>query len=372
MNTEITSDLPYIQIKHPPMKLLIDTGCSQSMIRPSIAQNYFPEKIFTSPSKIRTGIGEKLVQFKANIPAPPELNSNEIITFTLFDFHPYFDGILGLSEIRKLNLLIDFKNHRLKNDVTLIPILYPNSQNKSFTISVNSHEVIATRIPVTTYEGDIIIPECHVQNLYFPETLTTAEQGFAKTEIFNYSDENVTINLNEPLKVIPFPDSRKDSFEFFHIEEFLPRKQLEKTADISKLIRVNHLNEEERESITKLCREFSDIFYKDGEKLSFTNETKHDIKTTDEIPVHTKSYRYPFVHKEEVRRQINKMLDDGIIRPSQSPWSSPIWIVPKKLDSSNKPKWRLVVDFRKINEKTITDRYPLPNINDILDKLGRS
>lgn len=66
------------------------------------------------------------------------------------------------------------------------------------------------------------------------------------------------------------------------------------------------------------------------------------------------------------------MLDQGIIRPSFSPWSSPIWIVPKKLDASGKQKWRLVIDYRKINEKTIDDKYPIPNITDILDKLGKA
>jgi hypothetical protein len=65
------------------------------------------------------------------------------------------------------------------------------------------------------------------------------------------------------------------------------------------------------------------------------------------------------------------MLENGIIRPSSSPWSSPIWIVPKKMDASGKTKWRIVVDYRKINEKTIDDRCPLPNINDILDKRGK-
>ncbi|CAK1591460.1 unnamed protein product [Parnassius mnemosyne] len=63
------------------------------------------------------------------------------------------------------------------------------------------------------------------------------------------------------------------------------------------------------------------------------------------------------------------MLSQGIIRPSESAWSSPIWIVPKKPDASGKTKWRLVVDFRKLNEKTIDDKYPIPNINDVLDKL---
>lgn len=65
------------------------------------------------------------------------------------------------------------------------------------------------------------------------------------------------------------------------------------------------------------------------------------------------------------------MLDQNIIRPSNSPWSSPIWVVPKKLNASGTQKWRVVVDYRGLNQKTIDDKYPLPNINDLLDKLGK-
>ena len=105
--------------------------------------------------------------------------------------------------------------------------------------------------------------------------------------------------------------------------------------------------------------------------MSFTNTVKHGFDLKNDKPIFTKSYRYPHVHKEEVAKQINKMLLEGIIRPSYSPWSSPIWIVPKKNDASGKQKWRLVVDYRKLNEQTINDRYPLPNITEILDKLGK-
>jgi Reverse transcriptase (RNA-dependent DNA polymerase). len=131
------------------------------------------------------------------------------------------------------------------------------------------------------------------------------------------------------------------------------------------------MNFEERNAILKLIKEYSDIFYIEGSNLTFTNEIKHRIKTSDEIPVYTKSYRYPEIHKNEVRTQIQSLLDQKIIRPSCSPWSSPIWVVPKKIDASGKRKWRIVVDYRKLNEKTIGDRYPLPNITDLLDKLGR-
>ncbi|GBP14109.1 Retrovirus-related Pol polyprotein from transposon 17.6 [Eumeta japonica] len=65
------------------------------------------------------------------------------------------------------------------------------------------------------------------------------------------------------------------------------------------------------------------------------------------------------------------MLDNNIIRHSNSPYSAPIWIVAKKADASGKTKWRLVIDYRKLNEVTVDDRYPIPNIDEILDKLGR-
>ena len=63
---------------------------------------------------------------------------------------------------------------------------------------------------------------------------------------------------------------------------------------------------------------------------------------------------------------------DYIIEPSTSPWYSPILVIPKKEDASGKRKWRIVVDFRKLNEVTVGDSFPLPVISEILDTLGNS
>ena len=78
------------------------------------------------------------------------------------------------------------------------------------------------------------------------------------------------------------------------------------------------------------------------------------------------------MHKDEVNKQIEKMLKQGVIVPSISPWSAPLWIVPKKLDASGEKKWRIVIDFRKLTDVTVGDAYPLPDITDILDQLGYS
>lgn len=66
------------------------------------------------------------------------------------------------------------------------------------------------------------------------------------------------------------------------------------------------------------------------------------------------------------------MLNQNIIETSNSPWSSPVWVVPKKTDASGRKQWRIVIDYSKLNDITIGDSYLLPNISDMLDQLGHS
>jgi len=61
------------------------------------------------------------------------------------------------------------------------------------------------------------------------------------------------------------------------------------------------------------------------------------------------------------------MIEQEIIRKSKSPYCSPIWIVPKKSDASSKMKFRLVVDYRKLNEITVNDIFPIPRMDQILE-----
>lgn len=140
--------------------------------------------------------------------------------------------------------------------------------------------------------------------------------------------------------------------------------------ELLQLLQLNHMNTEEKEEVESLVSEYADIFHLPNEHLHATKRTTHKIHTTDEIPINTKQYRYPPAHKDEISRQVKEMLDDGIVQNSESAYNSPLWVVPKKPDSQGNKRWRLVIDFRALNEKTIGDAYPLPNITEILDQLG--
>ena len=138
------------------------------------------------------------------------------------------------------------------------------------------------------------------------------------------------------------------------------------------VIRDEHLNNNEKSKLNALLKNYQDLFQPPDERLPFTTKVEATIRTTDESPVYSKTYPYPQALKPEVSKQINKLLNDGIIRQSRSPYNSPVWIVPKKADASNEKKYRLVIDYRKINAKTISDKYPIPDTTTVLANLGNN
>lgn len=147
----------------------------------------------------------------------------------------------------------------------------------------------------------------------------------------------------------------------------------EKRVRIGKLfakLKFNTPDPQHVKTIKKLIYLCNDVFSLDTDPLPCTNITTHTIEPKNSKPINIKSYRPPECHRIEIKNQIQDMLNKKIIEPSDSPYNAPIWVVPKKLDASGKQKWRVVVDFRKLNETTEQDAYPLPNQDDILAHLG--
>ena len=133
------------------------------------------------------------------------------------------------------------------------------------------------------------------------------------------------------------------------------------------------LKEEEKKSLEEICFEYQDVFFLPGDRLSCTGAMKHVIHSEPgTVPINTRPYRLPESQKAEVGRQVTNLLKEGITEESNSPWNSLILVVPKRVGIDGEQRWRLVVDFRRLNEKTIGNAHPLPDITEILDQLEQS
>jgi len=142
---------------------------------------------------------------------------------------------------------------------------------------------------------------------------------------------------------------------------------------LQKTQRLDHANKEERKSVENICNEYVDIFHLKGDTISCTDAVKHEIKIPQGAqPIHQRPYRLPYSQQSEINKQVNELLQDKVITTSDSPWNAPLLIVPKKVNASREQKYRVLVDYRKLNSITIGDAFPMLNINEILDQLGRA
>jgi len=106
--------------------------------------------------------------------------------------------------------------------------------------------------------------------------------------------------------------------------------------------------------LVEKCLAYTDIFYLPGDWLSSTNATRHSIRLETGVgPVRTRPYRLSEAQTLEVEKQVEKIKREGIIGESSSPWNSPLLVVAKKMDASGKQNFRHVVDYRKLNKKTV-------------------
>ena len=123
---------------------------------------------------------------------------------------------------------------------------------------------------------------------------------------------------------------------------------------------------ERKVALMNLLNKYRNVVALSGEKLGGTDISEHKILLQpDAKPFFIPNYRLPISRREIIDDMIKEMKADGVVRDSKSPYNSPLLLVPKKDNT-----WRMVVDYRRLNQQTIPDRFPMPVINDVLSQLG--
>ena len=119
-----------------------------------------------------------------------------------------------------------------------------------------------------------------------------------------------------------------------------------------------------KQKLRELVTEYRDVFALAKDPLGTAVGTEHRIETKDAVRIKMAPFIVAAHKLPAIRAEIQEMLEKGVIVPSKSPFSSPIVMVPKK-DGTN----RMCIDYRKLNEITVKDAYPLPRIGQTIDAL---
>lgn len=128
-----------------------------------------------------------------------------------------------------------------------------------------------------------------------------------------------------------------------------------------------HLDGEEKDLLAELLIKYQSVFSKSSDDIGLTDRVRHRIQTGSAPPIRQAPRRQPFGKRDTEKEEIQKMLDRGIVAPSKSPWSSPIVLIAKRDGTT-----RFCVDYRRLNDVTIKDAYPLPRVDECLDALSGS
>ena len=173
------------------------------------------------------------------------------------------------------------------------------------------------------------------------------------------STDTATPNSQEKAVFGPRPDTQSTDFDFETEIKHLPFKL--NLGDEAKLTCV------QQSWFIDLIYDHPEVFSLHDEDLRFCDQIRHTIPTTTDKPVYLAHHTIPPQLQGEVRKCLDTWLQQGIIRPSQSPYTSQVVIVRKKTGEI-----RLCVDYCKLNSIMVRDAFPLPRIDKALQGVHSS
>lgn len=266
------------------------------------------------------------------------------------DFIQYFKCNLDYSE---MNFTIKTEKHTIT-----MPINYGPTE---YNIAIPARCKVFRAFKIHNFSGTTFIEHQEISPGIFIAN-TIAHEPIAMVRVVN-TNEEMAIIKNE---IRTHTDIRM--YNIFTMNK--TERSNNRIAELEKIFKQN-TPKEKIHTLMTLCKSYTDIFTLQNDKMTTNNFYEQKIRMTDDTPVYTKNYRTPHGQKEEIDKQVNKLMKNELIEPSLSPYNSPILLVPKKSTNKEK-KWRLCIDYRRVNKKLIPDKFPLPRMDAILDGLGKA
>lgn len=217
----------------------------------------------------------------------------------------------------------------------------------------------------------LLVPVCLVANNFFDGTVSVKVTNLTEREVTVHKGTKLGKVLNN-VQDYDFVSAREDS-EGPTISVVQPastpgdlRKQLQEShPELYKLYEESCeiLSEEERQKFIEMLMKYRHVFSKDDHDIGQTDVVTHQIIPKSNKVVYRRQYRHTEEQHREIDKEVQKLLDTGVIKESMSPFNSPVLMVPKKETG----KWRFCLDCRYINDLTADQYFPIPLVDECMD-----
>ena len=220
---------------------------------------------------------------------------------------------------------------------------------------------IEARVEPSVREKEILFEPCGrlaQENLSAPESLLVPRQdGTVLIPMQNFGESAVTMTRGVELRsVIPFQIESKfprpEELEKCFTALVTSAPSVDRKALLGSVLNVGDesMQGQEIAEVRELLLQAHDLFALEDKELGCTDVVKHRIHTEGHHPIKQPVRRTPFVQREQIAEMIQCMEQQGIVKPSASPWSSPVVLVPKKDGTT-----RFCIDYRRLNAITKKD-----------------
>jgi len=361
------NSLNYIQVYYDNkiLNFLIDTGASISAIFSKFINKQLQRIDFHKNINITGIAGSARSQGSADV----TFTINELTlvhNFCLIDScDECVQGILGSDFLEKYKAIINYELSTISLSIDDSFLTLPLCSRFDTNFSIPPRCEIIKYFKTDSNDDKIVVSEQIGEGVFIAGTLVRPQNKLIPIKILNVRDTEIKIKNFIP-KLI---SANKYEIINFAKNDKLSADRVERVLDL--IDYKKNKTAEEKNALEHIIAKFADVFHLPDEPLTVTNIYKHNIQLHDNTnPIYVKPYRLPQSQKKEIQKQVERMLDDGIIEPSKSPWSSPLLVVPKKADKNGVRKWRVVIDYRMLNKCIKDDKFPLPNISEILDSLS--
>ena len=359
----IKQPMIYLGIFHNKHKCLIDTGASISIISENcVPRSYHIEK-FNNNIRDLSGQLNILGQIVT------EIEIGEIKTierFVVISKEHKIPGnvILGSDFLSKWNAHMDYSRNKLSGVINEVSWSINICNKFELINSINNIEILGQNSKIVecktaAEDGCYLLNNESNGNFCILNGLVQVKSNRVFIPIINSLDRPIKIKDNELLANMHMHDA-----EIYTIETNMNLNESKQNTNFV-LTDIPGLHGKiGQEKILQLINAYRPIMSSEGESLGRTDLIKAYINTGQISPIYTK--QYPISHKEKsiVNEITDDMLNKHVIRESISPWNSPLILIKKKYGS-----FRPCIDFRKLNDVTVPEKFPIPMISDILQSM---